>query len=45
MIYLLPTADIFGIEEKPEKEKREELKKRLLEIAEKFGEVKNERKV
>lgn len=45
VIYLLPTADIFGIEEKSEKEKREELKKRLLEIANKFGEVKNERKI
>ncbi|MBR4323498.1 type II secretion system protein GspD [Treponema sp.] len=45
VIYLLPSAEIFGMEEKTSAEKKEDVKKRLLEIASKCVEVKNERKI
>ena len=42
VIYLLPSAEIYGFEEKTAKEKKELFKSKILQIAEKAG-LKNER--
>ncbi len=45
VIYLLPSAEIFGMEEKNAADKKAEIRKRLLEAAGKFEGEENERKV